>query len=151
MQIPNKISYTDFIIFFQKNFETLFKEQQMSYVQQLPTVALALRLTVDLFRVLSSDQKHLSINNLVTYMNNTELCPLTLTQVLVLFEIYGKQNLESAKTRSYITSKRKDHDCPDQQEALAHLKLRSYNLLDFIKKFMRPIEKAVNRIGLKFI
>jgi hypothetical protein len=29
--------------------------------------------------------------------------------------------------------------------------LRTYELLDFIKKFLRPIEHAINSMGVKFI
>ena len=39
----------------------------------------------------------------------------------------------------------KDED-PD-----AHLMLRTYELLEFIKKFLRRVEAAINSIGIKFI
>lgn len=33
----------------------------------------------------------------------------------------------------------------------SHLMLRTYELLDFIKKFLRPIENAINQLGFEFI
>ena len=32
-----------------------------------------------------------------------------------------------------------------------HLMIRSYELLDFIKKFLRPIEDAINSLGVAFV
>ena len=54
-----------------------------------------------------------------------------------LFDIYQPNNLENPA----ITGGNKD----------LHLMLRTYELLDFIKKFLRPIEFAITNIGAKFI
>ena len=33
----------------------------------------------------------------------------------------------------------------------SHLMLRTYELLDFIKKFLKKIENAINQLGFEFI
>jgi len=63
--------------------------------KKVPMIALALRLTVEVFRVLSQDQNKLTAITLLDYVNQTELIPLTVSQIMDLFEIFGIQNIES--------------------------------------------------------
>lgn len=52
---------------------------------QLPHSIVALRITVEIFRVLGSDTPRVSINTLVDYVNKVELFPLSISQLLQLF------------------------------------------------------------------
>jgi hypothetical protein len=63
--------------------------------------------------------------------------PLTVSQLMELFDIYQPHNLENPE----ITKESKD----------LHLLFRTYELLDFIKKFLRRIENAITQMGAKFI
>ena len=51
--LPSKISYLEFLIFFLKSFDKLYLEQ---YDFGLPQSAISLRLTLDIFRVISEDK-----------------------------------------------------------------------------------------------
>ena len=73
--------------------------------------------------------------------------PLTVSQLLDLFEVYEPINLESKYLKGI---ERKIKGLPPLQDE-RHLMLRSYELLDFIKKYLRPIETAINSMGIKFI
>ena len=57
---------------------------------KLPTFVLALRLCVEIYRVLSQDELKLSIHTLISYVNTTILFPITITQLLELFEIHNR-------------------------------------------------------------
>jgi len=46
---------------------------------KLPTFVLALRLCVEIYRVLSQDELKLSIHTLISYVNTTILFPITIT------------------------------------------------------------------------
>ena len=67
VEIPEKVSYLDFILFFQSDFEKVFLQKydptaglvysdsiQKAKIE-VPSIALALRLTVEIFRVLAVD------------------------------------------------------------------------------------------------
>jgi hypothetical protein len=58
-------------------------------------VALSLRITVEMFRVLSQDGEKLSAKSLLNYYNSTELIPYSINQLMELFEIYTNDNLEN--------------------------------------------------------
>jgi hypothetical protein len=90
---------------------------------------MALRLCVEIFRVLSGDQGKLSALTIIQYVNQTELMPLTVSQLMELFDIYQPHNLEDPE----ITKQSKE----------LYLLFRTYELLDFIKKFLRQIENAI--------
>ena len=66
-------------------------------ISQVPPVALALRFTVEIFRVLSGDNRKLTVSTLIDYVNNAELFPLTISQLMDVFEMYESHNLEYAK------------------------------------------------------
>ena len=66
-------------------------------ISQVPPVALALRFTVEIFRVLSGDNRKLTVSTLIDYVNNAELFPLTISQLMDIFEMYESYNLEYAK------------------------------------------------------
>jgi hypothetical protein len=55
-----------------------------------------------------------------------------------LFDIYQPHNLQEPPSNN-------------KQEKEKHLMLRTYDLMDFIKKFMRRIELAITTMGAKFI
>ena len=48
-------------------------------VTHVPPVALALRFTVEIFRILSGDKPKLTVSTLIDYVNVAELCPLTIS------------------------------------------------------------------------
>ena len=110
--IPEAIQYTDFIMFFQQNIEEIFKHAeaaaqggidggQTSYTR-VPTIGLALRLTVEVYRVLSGDQATLTAGNLLDYMNKTQLFPMSVQQLMDLFDIYDFGNLQNYAYRKYV-------------------------------------------------
>ena len=66
-------------------------------ISQVPPVALALRFTVEIFRVLSGDNRKLTVSTLIDYVNNAELFPLTISQLMDVFEMYESHNLEYSK------------------------------------------------------
>ena len=76
LTLPAKISYLEFLIFFLKSFDKLYLEQ---YDFGLPQSAISLRLTLDIFRVISEDNMNISINSLINYANKSQLFPLTIT------------------------------------------------------------------------
>ena len=85
MFLPTKISYTDFLMFVQRDHKYLFREafgkkmgnQQNTDNIDIPVTVLALRVTIELFRVLCGDTRRLSINTLIKYVNKVENFPLT--------------------------------------------------------------------------
>ena len=79
---------------------------------------------------------------IVDYVNSTELFPLTIAQLLDLFDMYGQHNLESPKTSG-------KHVAGDSSEANRYL--RTYELLSFVQKYLRLIEGAIKSLGPKFI
>ena len=72
-----------------------------------------------------------------------------------MFEIYDAANLQDESGDQARKGKkpqsRSDQDQQDVIDKSAHLKLRTYSLMDFVKKFMRPIEMAINKVGTQFI
>lgn len=154
VSIPQKISFTEFIMFFQRDFNSLFKEQK-SIGRQMPSVALALRVTVDIFRVLSKDQSTLSINSLIGYLNRSEHYPLSMSQTLDLFQVTEARNIDQAKNVIPSVLAKARRDKASMRRGIAddrsHLELRTYDLLGFIKQFVRPVEIAINQLGSSFI
>ena len=103
MVVSETISYTDFLHFFQKSIDDVFYANNLAsgeLIHQVPPVALALRLTVEMFRVLSQDKGKVTVITMVDYVNSTELFPLTIAQLLDLFDMYGPQNIENSKSRA---------------------------------------------------
>jgi hypothetical protein len=174
--IPEKVSYTDFLIFFQKSISDHLltinpsqgspKNVETSLQHEIPTIALALRITVEIFRVLSQDEEMVTARTIINYFNQTELVPYTISQLMDLFEIYDSDNLQSLEIlrMSNLTkaspallllcsggSTRRG--CVTNKEMIDKaLMLRSYTLLEFIQKFCRRIENALkNSLGMQFI
>lgn len=56
-------------------------------------IALGLRITVEMFRVMSQDTQTITPKTLIDYFNATELNPFTISQLMDLFEIYGTENI----------------------------------------------------------
>ena len=52
---------------------------QVDQINHIPPVAMALRLCVEIFRVVSGDQGKLSALTIIQYVNQTELMPLTVS------------------------------------------------------------------------
>jgi len=96
--IQEKISYTDFIIFFQKTISdhimSMAEVPDNIHPIEIPTVALALRITVEIFRVLTQDNEMLTAKTIIDYFNSTELMPLTICQTLDIFEIFTYANIK---------------------------------------------------------
>jgi hypothetical protein len=82
VQVPEKISYTEFITFFQRTVDCVFLTgvqsdntrrpsissldfSQQDQVNHVPPVAMALRLCVEIFRVVSNDQSRLSASTII--------------------------------------------------------------------------------------
>ena len=58
-------------------------------------IALALRITVEVFRVLTQDTEKLTAKTLLDYYNATELVPFTVSQLMEIFEIFNIDNIKS--------------------------------------------------------
>ena len=58
-------------------------------------IALALRITVEVFRVLSQDTEKLTAKTLLDYYNAKELVPFTVSQLMEIFEIFNIDNIKS--------------------------------------------------------
>lgn len=78
-------------------------------------VALAMRITVEIFRVLSQDSEKISAKTLINYYNQTELIPYSINSLMELFEIYSSDNLV-------------DHDLSSFEEANQGSKMGSMML-----------------------
>lgn len=127
MFLPNKISYTDFLMFVQHDHKYLFREAFGGKTTvDIPVAVLALRVTIELFRVLCGDTQRLSINTLIRYVNKVENFPLTFPQLLQVLELTTEQTFQPYDLANY----RKQNAAPRGED---HLKLRTYQLLDFIK------------------
>lgn len=101
--IPERLSHIDILMFFQKSRQQLFRECKSpvdgnDYQEDdegiLCNSILALHFTIDLFRVLASDQRYLTITSLIDYVNSTEHFPLSVTQTLDLFNVTSARNLD---------------------------------------------------------
>ena len=108
-----------------------------------------------MFRVLSQDKGKVTVATMVDYVNSTELFPLTVAQLLDLFDMYGSHNLESSKpkkvrrnTVAIISSKNSAVDSNSNDE---NRYMRTYELLSFVHKFLRLVEGAITNLGPKFI
>lgn len=77
---------------------------------------------------------------------------MTISQLMDLFEIYSLENIQSRDLKSLERQKDKQaRKKANDEDPDAHLMLRTYELLDFIKKYLRRVETAINQIGIKFI
>ena len=77
---------------------------------------------------------------------------MTISQLMDLFEIYSLENIQSRDLKSLERQKDKQaRKNANDEDPDAHLMLRTYELLDFIKKYLRRVETAINQIGIKFI
>jgi hypothetical protein len=52
-------------------------------------------LTVEIYRVLSQDEDILGAKSILHYFNSVELMPLTISQILLLFEVVDDHNYQS--------------------------------------------------------
>lgn len=96
--------------------------------------------------MLSQDSSKITPKTLIEYYNSTELIPLTITQLMDLFDIYQPSQLDEPQRKR---SQRAEDDHINL--SLMRLALRTYDLIDFIKKYLRKIEEAVKRVGINFI
>lgn len=97
----------------------------------IPPIALALRITVEVFRVLSQDQNKLSAITLIDYFNKTELIPMTISQLLDLFQIFSPVNIQSLELLK--VNRKGMHQSEEELHVSENrLMLRTYQLLDFI-------------------
>ena len=95
-------------------------------LNQTPIVASALRVTVEVFRVVSGDQNKLNIISLLEYMNKTEHLSLTVGQMLELFQITSRFNLE----HPVMQKMKKKQKLQQKSEVDTQYKaLRTYDLL----------------------
>lgn len=77
---------------------------------------------------------------------------MTISQLMDLFEIYSLENIQSRDLKSLERQKDKQaRKKANEGDPDAHLMLRTYELLDFIKKYLRRVETALNQLGIKFI
>jgi hypothetical protein len=121
---------------------------------EIPMVALALRITVEIFRVLSQDGEMLTAKTIIDYFNATELMPLTICQTLDIFEIFTAENIRQEEAFQLPSNKKaKESSKPINEKDQSNLRLmmRTYNLLDFVKKYLRRVEAALKSVGLPFI
>ena len=128
--IPSRISFTDFLCFVQRDHKYLF-QQVFAEKAQVPHCILALRVTLEMFRVLSGDTARVSINTLINYVNTVELLPLTFASVLTVFGITTERNFEERDMKKLKKE---------------NMTLRTYFLMDFLKTFQPLILKAMNSI-----
>ena len=129
LQLPDKLSFIDLIRFFQTDFEKIFIQKfdpsegiQYGKVEKhgeksgIPICALALRLTVEIFRVVSGDQDEVTLHSLINYVNTHELFPLSISQFLYVFDLVTikscRSSINDIKTKNQMT--------------------KSYNLIEFI-------------------
>lgn len=54
---------------------------------------MALRISVEIFRVLSQDEEVMTARTILNYFNQTELIQYTISQLMDLLEIYDSDNL----------------------------------------------------------
>ena len=74
---------------------------------------------------------------------------MTISQLMDLFEIYSLENIQSRDLKSLERQKDKQaRKKANDEDPDAHLMLRTYELLDFIKKYLRRVETAINQIGI---
>ena len=87
--------------------EHILSSQNVAETQRIPSIALALRVTVEIFRVLSQDGEQMTAKSLLDYFNRTELAPFTIGQLFDLFEIHNIDNLLSEEVEKLPKSKNK--------------------------------------------
>lgn len=110
----------------------------------IPVTVLALRVTIELFRVLCGDTRRLSINTLIKYVNKVENFPLTFPQLLQVLCMFTEQTFQPYDLQNYRNPKA-------AARGDDHLKLRTYELLDFIKQFAAKIQTALTELGVRFV
>ena len=98
----------DFLVFFQEDYAIL------QALDSIPIVALALRTSIEIFRVLSFDEELLTPSSLIDYVNQTEYFPLSVAQSLDLFLFSDDKNSP-----------------------------KNYNLKHFVRRFYLKVRKAV--------
>jgi hypothetical protein len=134
--IPARLSYTDFLCFIQRDISTFF-EQNFDKGEKLSSSVIALRVAIEIFRIISIDTAQISINTLIDYVNKVELFPLSMSQMLELFGILSKHTHEPVNINEPYGDDK--------------LKLCAYNLQDFVHRFHAPIQTALEQIGYSFI
>jgi len=77
--------------------------------------------------VLSQDNEKLTAKTIIDYFNSTELVPLSVSQIMSIFDIFKEENILSGELNK---------KGPSNQ-------LRTYDLLSFIKKFLKTIEFGI--------
>ena len=133
--IPSKISLSDFMMFIQRDHRYLFNQIFIKKVQ-LPIQIVALRITIELFRILSGETQRVSISTILGYANRAELMPLSFPQLLHAFKITSECNFIERNLKDL------DKECKE---------LRTYHFQEFLKAFQPLVLESLYQFQLNFI